>query len=211
MDTTPARAERNALCDLFLEVGPDAATLCAGWDARDLAAHLVVRERRPDIAPGLFLPALAGHSEKVRAAETEQPWPDLVGRVRNGPPAWSPMRIAKVDELVNTVEFFVHHEDVRRAQDGWTARALSPELEDALAASLPRMGGFITRRARVGLVLAPDGRDRIRLHRGEPIVTISGPIGELVLFVYGRKDAARVGLDGPADAVGRVRAASFGL
>ena len=66
MDTTPARAERNALCDLFLEVGPDAATLCAGWHARDLAAHLVVRERRPDIAPGLFLPALAGHSEKVR-------------------------------------------------------------------------------------------------------------------------------------------------
>jgi hypothetical protein len=42
-------------------------------------------------------------------------------------------------------------------------------------------------------------------------VTISGPIGELVLFVYGRKDVARVELSGPADAVETVRAARFGL
>jgi uncharacterized protein (TIGR03083 family) len=45
---TLARAERAALCDLFDEVGPDAPTLCAGWTTRDLAAHLVIRERRAD-------------------------------------------------------------------------------------------------------------------------------------------------------------------
>ena len=148
MVTTPARTERNALCDLFLEVGPDVATLCAGWDARDLAAHLVVRERRPDIAPGMVIGALAGHSEKVRVAETERPWPELVERVRSGPPVWNPMHFRPLDELVNTVEYFVHHEDVRRAQDGWTVRELSPELEDALARSLGRMGGLLTRRRR---------------------------------------------------------------
>ena len=54
---------------------------------------------------------------------------------------------------------------------------------------------MLTRRAKVGLVLAPDGRDRIRLRKGEPIVTISGPIGELVLYVYGRKDVAQVELE----------------
>ena len=211
MATTPARTERNALCDLFLEVGPDVATLCEGWDARDLAGHLVVRERRPDIAPGLLIDALAGHSEKVRVAETERPWPELVERVRSGPPVWNPMRLAPIERLVNTVEYFVHHEDVRRAQDGWTVRDLSPELEDALAASVDRAGGMLTRGAKVGLVLAPDGRDRIRLRKGEPIVTISGPIGDLVLYVYGRKDVAQVDLSGPADAVQLVRDASFGF
>ncbi|HEU4842113.1 MAG TPA: TIGR03085 family metal-binding protein [Ilumatobacteraceae bacterium] len=209
--TTPARAERDALCDLFLEVGPDVPTLCEGWTARDLAAHLVVRERRPDIAPGMVISALAGHSEHVRVAETERPWPELVERVRTGPPVWNPMRIGKVEELVNTVEFFVHHEDVRRAQDGWTRRALSPDLEDALAAPLRRMGGVLTRRAGVGLVAEPAGRSAVRLRRGEPAVTIRGPVGELVLYVYGRKDVAAVELDGPADAVARVGAASFGF
>ena len=209
--TTPARAERSALCDLFLEVGPDVPTLCEGWDARDLAAHLVVRERRPDIAPGLFIGALAGYSEKVRVAEKERPWPELVARVRTGPPRWNPMHVDKIDGLANSIEYFVHHEDVRRAQDGWTARDLDPELEDAIAAPLTRMGGILTRRAKVGLVLEPTGRDRIRLRKGEPVVTISGPIGELVLYVYGRKDVAQVELSGPADAVEQVRAASFGF
>ena len=211
MVTTPARAERNALSDLFLEVGPDVPTLCEGWDARGLAAHLVVRERRPDTAPGLLIPAFARHSEKVRVAATEQPWGDLVELVHDGPPVWNPMRLAAIDALVNTVEFFVHHEDVRRAQEGWTVRVLDPALEDALAASLGRIGRMLTRRVGAGLVLAPDGRDRIRLRKGEPIVTISGPIGELVLYVYGRKDVARVALSGPADAVEAVRTAPFGF
>ena len=209
--SSPARAERAELCDLFLELGPDQPTLCGGWTTRDLAAHLVIRERRPDAAIGILSTFLEPHSEKVRLAERERPWTEIVERVRSGPPSWNPMHLGPIDAATNTVEFFVHHEDVRRAQDGWTARALSPELEDALAASLPRMGGFITRRARVGLVLAPDGRDRIRLHRGEPIVTISGPIGEGVLYAYGRKDVAEVTLDGPDDAVAAVAATPFGL
>ena len=95
--SSPARAERAALCDLFLEVGPDAPTLCGGWTTRDLAAHLVVRERRPDAAPGIVSRVLAGHSEKVRIAETERPWPELVERVRSGPPVWNPMRFEPVD------------------------------------------------------------------------------------------------------------------
>jgi uncharacterized protein (TIGR03085 family) len=208
---TPARAERLALCEVFLEVGPDVPTLCEGWTARDLAAHLVVRERRPDTAPGIFVAALEGHTEKVRVAEAERPWPELVERVRSGPPRWNPMHLGPIDELANTVEFFVHHEDVRRAQAGWRPRALSPELEAGLAARLRRMGAVLTRRAKVGLVLQPTGGDPIRLHRGEPVVTISGPVGDLVLYVFGRKDAAQVELDGPPDAVERVRAASFGF
>ncbi len=72
-DTT-ARRERLALCDLFLEVGPDAPTLCGDWTARDLAAHLVMRERRPDGAIGIVLGAAAGHAEKVQRSIADTDW-----------------------------------------------------------------------------------------------------------------------------------------
>ena len=38
--------ERIKLCDLFDELGPSAPTLIEGWTAHDLAAHIVLRERR---------------------------------------------------------------------------------------------------------------------------------------------------------------------
>ena len=144
--TSPARAERSALCDLFLTVGPDAPTLAGDWTTRDLAAHLVVRERRPDAGPGIVTPFLHDYSERVRIAERERPWTELVERVRQGPPRWNPMHLEAVDALVNTVEFFVHHEDVRRAAPGWTSRALGRPLEEALASSIGRMGGVLVRK-----------------------------------------------------------------
>ena len=35
-----AQSERQQLCDLFEEVGPDQDTLCEGWTTAHLAAHL---------------------------------------------------------------------------------------------------------------------------------------------------------------------------
>ena len=70
---------------------------------------------------------------------------------------------------------------------------------------------LLTRKAKVGLAIEPDGRPPIRVRRGEPVVTICGPIGECVLYVYGRKDVAEVTLDGPDDAVAAVAATPFGL
>ena len=208
---SPARAERLALCELFVRLGPDAPTLLDDWTTRDLAAHLVIRERRPDAAAGIVVSILARHAERVRLQEKERPWDELVARVREGPPAWNPMHLEVVDTIANTVEFFVHHEDVRRAQDGWTIRELPSELEDALATALDRSGRLLTRKARVGIVLEPDGRQSIRLKRGDRVVTISGPIGEGVLYAYGRKDVAEVTLDGPDDAVAAVAATPLGL
>ena len=48
--------ERQQLCDLFVELGPDAPTLLEAWSTRDLAAHLVLREHDYLAAPGLVLP-----------------------------------------------------------------------------------------------------------------------------------------------------------
>src|SRR3954464_10979654 len=106
--TTPSRAERDALCDLFVLLGPEAPTLCEGWNGRDLAAHLVVRERRPDAALGLVVRRLAGRMERVMANEAKRPWIDLLRRVRSGPPRFSPMSIGPVEQRVNTTEYFVH-------------------------------------------------------------------------------------------------------
>jgi uncharacterized protein (TIGR03085 family) len=121
------------------------------------------------------------------------------------------MHVEVVDTITNTVEFFVHHEDVRRAQDGWTIRELPDALADTLATAVDRSGGMLTRKARVGIVLEADGRPPIRLKRGEPVVTIRGSIGEGVLYAYGRKDVAEVTLDGPPAAVATVAATPFGL
>ena len=209
--TSPAASERNLLCDLLLDVGPDAPTLCGGWSTRDLAAHLVVRERRPDAAPGIVTDFLAEHSERVRLQEAQRPFEEIVERVRSGAPWWFPTRLDAIDRLANTIEFFVHHEDVRRASDMWSIRDLEPDLDDTLASLLARMGKLLTRKAPVGVILSPDGHDTTTLHAGDPDVTIGGPVGECVMFLYGRGEHAQVELDGSDDAVDRLRSTSFGI
>lgn len=117
-----ASDERQQLCDLFDRVGPEAPTLCEGWRTKDLAVHLVMREQRPDALAGRFVKPLASRGERVDKELRELPWSDLVQRVRRGAPKWNPLGIGAVDEAVNSAEFYVHHEDVRRARDGWRAR-----------------------------------------------------------------------------------------
>lgn len=48
--------ERLALCDLFEELGAEALTLIERWTAKDLASHLVVRDRDPVAGPCLVFP-----------------------------------------------------------------------------------------------------------------------------------------------------------
>jgi len=185
-----ARAERAALCDLFLEVGPDAPTLCGGWLARDLAAHLVLRERRPDAAGGILIPALAGRAQKVQDELAAGPWEQLVATVRQGPPFCNPMSFGPFDAQSNTVEFFVHHEDVRRGQDGWRPRDLDAPTVEALWKVVPTTGRFIARRSPVGITASPtDGPaagTSVPLKGGVPDVTLVGPTGEILLAIYGR-------------------------
>jgi uncharacterized protein (TIGR03085 family) len=210
--TTPAMYERHLLADLLHHVGPDAPTLCDGWTTRDLAAHVVLRERRVDAGIGILVQRFAGHTAKVQAKIAAGDWHELVERVRSGPPRWSPMRIPLVDRLVNTTEFFVHHEDVRRAQPDWTVRQLGDDLVEGLDAALRRSAKVFARRAPAGLVLEPDGgRARIVANDAEPAVIVRGPEGELTLFMYGRHEHARVGFDGPDDAVAAMRSARFGI
>jgi len=207
----PAQSERHALCNLLLEVGPDAPTLCEGWTTRDLAAHIIVRESRPDAAGGILIKPLAAYGEKVRQRVAQRDWKPLVEAIRNGPPRISPMRLAFLDRLTNTVEFFVHLEDVRRAQPNWQPRPLLDDLESQLRTSITQGGRLFARKSPCGLVLQIAHSASVVAKKGEPAVTVTGEVGELIMFVYGRQDHARVELSGPDDLVQAVRSTAFGV
>ena len=210
-----AHDERQVLCDLLSEVGPDAPTLCAGWRTRHLAAHLVVRERRPDVGPGLVLGgSFARHTARVTERLAGRPeWDRLVGRLRSGPPAV----LRPVDDPMNLIEFFVHHEDVRRAVDGWTPRILADDVSDALWRFQRGRIPMQVRQVRdVDLSIARPGHDPVAVGRrrsseaGRP-VTVTGEPGELALYFFGRRDHAVVDLIGDDDGVAEIRSATFGL
>ena len=209
--------ERRALCALLDKTGPDAPTLCEGWTTGDMAAHLVLRERRPDAAAGVAGGPLAGYTARVQQRLKDRvPFADLVRMIRSGPPRLSVMALPGVDERANGVEFFVHHEDVRRGAPGWEPRELSRGESDMLWRRL-RLARFMLRKAPVGVELARDDIDdgtgegpayRITARNATPVVTVVGSPAELTMWVMGRRTAARVRLDGTEAAVGKLAAAS---
>jgi uncharacterized protein (TIGR03085 family) len=197
-----ARAERAVLADLLEQVGPDHPTLCEGWTTRDLAAHLVVRERRPDAQPGIVVPGLSRWTDRVtRRVSEHADYAELVAKVRAGAPAWMPLGFPPTDQLLNLVEMYVHAEDIRRAADEWAPRSLSSELEDALWERLSATARALFRRATVGVTLQRVGGESHRARAGEPAVTLVGKPSELVLYAYGRKAHARVEVTGEPAAV----------
>jgi uncharacterized protein (TIGR03085 family) len=206
-----ARVERAGLCDAAVAIGPDAPTLCEGWTVRDLLAHIVIRERRPDAAAGILLWPLSRYSERVRRSVATEPWGRLVQAVRDGPPVWMPTRIDAVDRAVNTVEFFVHHEDIRRAQPDWDPRPLDAGLDRELWGYLRLAARLMLRRAPVAVVLRRPSGEVVAGRGGDAPVTVAGPAGELVLFVFGRQGHARVDIVADDATAERLRVARLGL
>jgi uncharacterized protein (TIGR03085 family) len=208
--TTYARLERQSLADLLLEVGPDAPTLCAGWTARDLAGHVVVRDRRPDAMIGALVPPLAGHGEHLRLARAAQPYAELVREVRT-PPWWSPLSNPLTDGLANGVEFFIHHEDVRRARPDWAPRALDAGEQQGIWKSVRFTARFGLRKLGIPLLIEAPGFGELTIGGDAPQATLSGEPGELALFVSGRQGAARVDVEAAPETARRLREANLGI
>lgn len=192
--TRLAPTERASLCDLLGLLGPDEPTLCEGWRTRDLAAHLVLREGRFDAMPGIVVPPLATWTKRVQDGIAGGDFRRLVRRLRTGPPIWSPIRL--FEERANGVEFFIHHEDVRRAQPEWRPRALSQAVDDELWRQAKRLAKFSLRKE-------PDGVDLVRAPTGERYhardatadgssKTVTGPSSELLMYLFGRRAHALV-------------------
>ncbi len=207
-----AADERAALVAAMAAAGPDAPTLCAGWTVRDLAAHLVVRERRPDAAAGIVISPLSGWGERVRRDYARKDFDHLLDLERSGPPRASVFALPGAEESLNLSEHFVHCEDVLRAQPGWTTpRALPEQMQAALWAMISARARLFLRRAEVGVTLRiPDG-SAVQARAGTPRVTVTGLPSELVLYLFGRTGHAVVTVEGPPDAVRTFRTTRLGV
>lgn len=187
-----ALRERLALCETALAVGPDAATLCEGWQARDLVRHLAVRER-----PWL----------RVRPP-ADQSFEAYVELVRTPPRLLR--TVGALDRALNTVEYFVHHEDLLRQRPGWEVRDLGPAAERELWRSLKLLGRVLVRPAGVPVTIT-DGPASATLRAGEWPVTIEGPVSEIALYLFGRRKVRGLTFGGPANRVAALRRARLGF
>src|SRR5690349_13590349 len=120
-----AAHERTLLCATAQQFGPDAPTLCEGWDVRDLVIHLLIREGHLLAAAGIFVPLRPLTRVRRRTEESlaRRDFADLVKDLRHGPPLLSPFSVPKLGGIANIAEFFVHHDDIRRAQEDWAPRS----------------------------------------------------------------------------------------
>lgn len=189
--------ERAELADSFLALGPRARTILPGWDAADLLDHLLVREGHPHLVVGSSLPGPIGRrAVRAREALRDLPWGQQIEALRAGPGRLSPAGAA--DRLSGQGELLIHHEDLRRAQDGWEPRRLDPAASADAWTSLGLMAPLVMRlRADVTLV-SPLGGRRVRSRRAEGSLRVHGEPLELLLWASGRERVARVRVHGDA-------------
>jgi uncharacterized protein (TIGR03085 family) len=213
--------ERASLVHALTQAGPDAPTLCDGWQTRHLAAHMILREHQPWTQAGANGGPLHDWSDarlQDLAATALAPggYAALLARIEQAPASWSPWSWA--GNLVNLVEYFVHTEDVRRGTwvagpggsggAGERSRDLSPGLQDALWSQLRRGARLFYRRSPVGVVLVVPGGPRLAVKapptrptddgRLPGTVIVTGEVGELVLHAFGRGLHAGLTLQGDA-------------
>lgn len=209
-----SRSERAALCNTALEMGEDAPTLCGRWTVKDLVIHLLVRERDPRGAPGIVIPQLEGLTDRASRRLADQDFTTLVERVRSGPPRWSPFSLPVVEPAVNTLEFFVHHEDIRRAAPGWRPRELTHGEQKALWRAISVTGKGLVRPAGVPVEIRWNRDDRVRtatLRRGQEPVVVSGAPAEIALFLFGRSQHEALEFSGPESSVRALRHEDLGV
>lgn len=221
----PVHTQRNKLCDLLDSLNDEqwqATTMCEGWDAGDIAAHMLVREREPWYSVGLVIPQLGDMHTSRMAVRKAAGRAAMIADLRAGPPrpfAWG------IVGRVQVGEDYIHTEDVRRggatdapAGDGQPAVDLTPDdgtgddrvaniLWEAVSRfSLQTFGGVKAD----GVVALTDGTKTKAYRVGGKIarparnaspaetVSISAPVGDLLLFTTGRR-GAHVSIDGPED------------
>ena len=196
--TNFAVVERRHLAALLRRVGPDAPTLCEGWVTRDLAVHLIERDSRPDLIAGTVLPKIPVLSKRAQEADAQlrrQDWGELVSKVEK-PALYSPARLGPLDKRMNTAEFFVHHEDVRRAQETWHRRQLLQEEERDLWSALKLMGKALLRPEQDSVLLVANGYGSVTGGKAKTTTVriVRGTPSELLLWAFGRREQAEVAI-----------------
>ncbi|WP_427015503.1 TIGR03085 family metal-binding protein [Pseudarthrobacter sp. P1] len=199
--------ERAALVESFRWADPDAPTLCTGWDARRLLAHLVQREHTPWLRAADALrraqPGQERHLGRLCGqARTAEGYAELLQRFAGGTSALNPF--SWLGDAGQVLEYTLHHEDLRR---GGPAPVAPRELPQGQLQALWRTLPFLARRAfrtsPVGVVLVVPGGERRLVRKGEDTVAVSGGVVELVLAASGRRRAALIDVEGAPAAVAR--------
>ncbi|WP_394281424.1 TIGR03085 family metal-binding protein [Corynebacterium sp.] len=195
-----AATERSRLADTLLRVGPNAPTLCQGWETRDLAEHLCVRENNQ-------LALMPGVGKVFADKISNRDYADLVKDWAAGPP----LLLKPVDSMMNTAEHFVHHEDVLRGDGVARPREFSKAVNKELALLAGRFGKLLLRSAPVPVVLSPTtlppmtvGDRRGVAEQGDAVVRVVGEPGELLLWVFGR-DVVEVTVSGDPQHIAQSR------
>lgn len=184
-----AKVERAQLCDLFERVGPHHRTLCEGWTTHHLAAHLKVREGGP---VDFLRNGLPGDKVVDQMVESER-YADLVAAIRRGPARISLFNVPRLGEAMNSLEYFIHHEDVRRGEDPWEPRDLPRWVEDRLWSQLVKTTKLtmITSKRQLTLRRSDTGEAAL-VSKGSGSRVLTGLPSELAIYASGRKSAARL-------------------
>jgi len=205
---TWAEHERAALADVLEKLGPQAPTLCEGWQTQDLASHCYVRERRPDASLGVLpLGPLSAYTDRVMASALRTlGYDEIVRRLRVVPVH---LRLGPLDALMNTVEYFVHTEDVRRPNH-LGDRDMPEDFERTIWRRMSKQGRISFRRVGARIRLVPTVGDPVEFGSGEEL-EVRGRPSEILLLAFNRKDDAKVDLVGSTTAVGKLRSARLGI
>ncbi len=186
------KSERQFIIELLKKLNSkqwQAKTLCEGWRVEDLAAHLVTRERNAIGGIGLVVPGLHGLHDKRIAKVAAHGHGYIIDKLQKYP--WY------MPAALNTGEFWVHNEDFLRGELHITRPVPSKEANAILWGSLgglvgikkdlvKDLGNVTFKNIETGEKLYIKNKNSIKK------TILLGTAGELLLFFYGRRDAADV-------------------
>lgn len=195
--SSTASEQRKALVSALRTVGPEASTLCEGWAAEDMALHIVMRDSRPDLLVGQGLPIVGARARKAIESLKAEGYEYLVDRASIGPPSYFPQSFAPVNDAMNSAEFYIHTEDVLRAQPDFDLsqrRAVSEDLRRRLwkQASVSFFPMAARKQKRRISFFSPGYGATTRGPASAPLMMVHGAPEELILWAAGRKEQAEV-------------------
>lgn len=175
-----ARRQRSQLLGLMHETGPFAETACVGWQTQDLAAHLWIREHKLSALPGIGIERFAKRTERLQQEALHSKGFEVLLAELQEPG----LLVRPIDPIVGGVEWYIHHEDVRRP------RGEKVQLTEKETRALEPVAMAMAKKTQLGsqytLVVASKGGRVRRFGKGPKTVRIEGTANELLLHFSGR-------------------------